>query len=242
MSDLHPDAKALFDQARDSVEPSDEHVERMRAALFAQIGVAAATATVASSAKAGASAFGAGHAVGALAIVGVVGAMAVMGGRSMTARNASKEAMPILPAVTAIRAPEPANDPAPSAPSADPETEPALRAAASANKPTIAAPQRSSEPARDDTLGAEIELMHKAQVASREGQPAKALALLDRHAALYPRGVLAQERAATRVVVLCALGRTTEARAAAAQFERAAPKSPLLARVKASCAGGPDAR
>jgi RNA polymerase sigma-70 factor (ECF subfamily) len=70
----------------------------------------------------------------------------------------------------------------------------------------------------------------------KRGDAAHALDLLNRHAALYPAGALVEEREAERVVVLCALGETQRARAAAAVFLRDRPRSPLAARVRGSCA------
>jgi RNA polymerase sigma-70 factor (ECF subfamily) len=61
--------------------------------------------------------------------------------------------------------------------------------------------------------------------------------LLDKHARSFPNGILAEERAAERVLALCALDRMADARAAASAFLRAHPHSPLAARVKSSCAG-----
>ncbi len=93
------------------------------------------------------------------------------------------------------------------------------------------------EPAGPATVAAEAELLRQADGAVKAGQPARALALLDEHAARFPNGILIEEREAERIVVLCALGRTDEARAAASQFLRARPHSPLGRRVRESCGG-----
>jgi len=86
------------------------------------------------------------------------------------------------------------------------------------------------------TLSAETELLLAAQRELSAGQPERALALLAEHDRRHPRGVLAQERAASRVLALCAAGRTAEARAEAEAFVREAPGSPLVPRVRRSCA------
>ncbi|HEY7376427.1 MAG TPA: hypothetical protein VIF57_29985 [Polyangia bacterium] len=83
------------------------------------------------------------------------------------------------------------------------------------------------------TLADEARLVHEGVAALRTGEPGRALTLFDAHAALYPRGALAEERAAERVFALVDLGRAAEARAAAAEFLRAHPASPLAARVRA---------
>jgi len=85
-------------------------------------------------------------------------------------------------------------------------------------------------------LAAETRLLAQAQSQLSDGAAARALALLDQHRATFPRGELVPEREAARVLALCALGRTAEAKAAQARFERAYSSSPLLARVRAGCA------
>ena len=83
------------------------------------------------------------------------------------------------------------------------------------------------------TLADEARLVHEGVAALRAGEASRALTLFDAHAALYPRGALAEERAAERVLALADLGRAAEARAAADEFLRAHPASPLAARVRA---------
>jgi len=106
--------------------------------------------------------------------------------------------------------------------------------------PSSKSPAESPEVA-DDSLAHEISLLRAARAALEGGDPEEALALLHRHARLWPHGVLAEERLATRVLALCALGRLAEARITAHQLESVAPHSPHLARVHASCAGDPPA-
>ncbi len=93
-------------------------------------------------------------------------------------------------------------------------------------------------PAGPTTLDAEADLLRRADAARKSGDAAGALALLELHRARYPNGILVEEREAERIVVLCALGRTDEAHAAAARFLRDHPRSPQAARVRASCGGG----
>jgi hypothetical protein len=97
-------------------------------------------------------------------------------------------------------------------------------------------PSTSAAPASSlnlPTLADEARLVHEGVAALRAGEPGRALTLFDAHAALYPRGALAEERAAERVFALADLGRAAEARAAAEEFLRAHPASPLAARVRA---------
>jgi hypothetical protein len=105
---------------------------------------------------------------------------------------------------------------------------------------STSAPALPSQPAPGGpaSVQAEAELLRQADLARKAGDAPRALALLDEHSARFPGGVLVPEREAERVVVLCALGRTEEARAAASAFLRQWPRSPLTSRVRASCGGG----
>jgi hypothetical protein len=100
-----------------------------------------------------------------------------------------------------------------------------------------ASPPAKAPEVSDDSLAQEISLLRAARTALEGGDPEGALALLVRHARLWPNGVLAEERLATRVLALCALKRFSEARTTAHQLESMAPHSPHLTRVRASCAG-----
>lgn len=92
-------------------------------------------------------------------------------------------------------------------------------------------------PAGPDTVEAEAALLRKADAARKAGHAARALVLLDQHRARFPEGVLSEECEAERVVVLCALGRTNEARTTARRFLHSYPHSPLAVRIRASCGG-----
>jgi RNA polymerase sigma-70 factor (ECF subfamily) len=102
---------------------------------------------------------------------------------------------------------------------------------------TMDPPVPTPEPAGPDTVAAEAELLRRADAARKAGDASLALNLLDEHRARFPTGILVQEREAERVVVLCALGRSGDARAAAAAFLRDWPHSPLAGRVRSSCGG-----
>jgi hypothetical protein len=112
--------------------------------------------------------------------------------------------------------------------------------ARSASKPAQpVAPQdaRANEPRPDgeDPLVQELNVLHAALAALDQGAAAQAVALLDQHDLRYPHGPLRQERLATRVLALCALGRAPEARATASQLLQLAPRVPYLARLRRSC-------
>jgi hypothetical protein len=99
-------------------------------------------------------------------------------------------------------------------------------------------PARLRAPVAPSSLAAEVEVMHEVESSLRAGKPADALALLD-----APQGnerFMGEERAAARVVTLCQLGRVESARAEAARFLHDRPRSPLAARVRATCAKPPE--
>lgn len=158
---------------------------------------------------------------------------------------------PVADVAATVAAPVPAREPAPSMLSLPPHTaRPLARVALAKAKAVPVAATRPAPPADRPAPGAaaaaekvkplaarpavddEVKLVHDGLVARRAGQPARALELLDRHASLYPHGVLAEERDAERALALADLGRVAEARAAIEAFLRAHPGSPLAARLR----------
>jgi uncharacterized protein HemY len=85
-------------------------------------------------------------------------------------------------------------------------------------------------------LALELAVLRAAQAAIERGDPAQAVERLDHFAAQYALGTLRQERLATRVRALCALGRVPEAAITLEQLARIAPRSPHLLRLRTSCA------
>ena len=81
-----------------------------------------------------------------------------------------------------------------------------------------------------DRLAAELRLLTAARSALRSGDPELALRRLREHGASFPESTLAQERDATEVKALCALGRTDDARTRAAAYAArfGQPDEPLL--------------
>jgi hypothetical protein len=73
----------------------------------------------------------------------------------------------------------------------------------------------------------ELRLLRKARVAVARGDFATALSPLAEHARRFKNGRLAEEREALRVKALAGLGRTEEARRAAAAFRARFPRSVL---------------
>ncbi len=106
---------------------------------------------------------------------------------------------------------------------------------ASASAPARAssdAPGRA--PGKDVDLAAERAVLEVARNAVGRGQGAAALAALERHAAEFPRGRLAEEREALWIQALQIAGRSAEARARAERFRARFPKSFLRPAVDAT--------
>jgi hypothetical protein len=87
-----------------------------------------------------------------------------------------------------------------------------------------------------ETLAEETRLLRDADQALRAGNAARALGLLDEHAAQFPRGVLAPERSAERLIARCKLG---QAGAKVAQaYLSAHANSAFAARIRDACSLG----
>jgi hypothetical protein len=109
--------------------------------------------------------------------------------------------------------------------------------------PSVSAPSATTSaaapaPAASDSLSAERALLDPARIALGKGDGANALAAVDRHAAKYPTGKLAEEREAIAVQALVRLGRKDEARARGARFLSRYPQSVLSPAVEAALDAG----
>jgi RNA polymerase sigma-70 factor (ECF subfamily) len=85
----------------------------------------------------------------------------------------------------------------------------------------------------NSTLAEETRLLREADRALRAGNAEAALAFVDEHAARFPDGILAPERAAERLIALCQSGKADAA--AAGRFLSGRAGSPLAARVRQAC-------
>jgi len=82
----------------------------------------------------------------------------------------------------------------------------------------------------------ELKLLSAAQAALRDADGQRAIDLLDQHAKSCPSATFWEERSAARVLALCLLHRKAQALGEAEQLVSRAPRSPLLARLRSSCA------
>jgi hypothetical protein len=220
MSELGPDIQALLDAARDAHDPTAADRARVKQGLVNQLGAGAFATQV----PMGPSArpwlrFGAGAAAVGLAIVA---------GLMLRPATPSANPPPPAPQVTSVT---PLS--APQTPVVlDPPSVPveSLHAV-----PVQAQPVAKLAPSEESTLEKELLLLRDAKSALDRGDSAKALSVLDQHEKTYPDGVLAEERGATRVLALCAAGRTQDAKLSARDFLAKYPRSPSAVRVRASC-------
>jgi len=218
-SPVSPEVRALLDQER--VLPPVSASQRARATARARAALASpAAATVASSGAASRPRWAA-AAAAALVISAAVGAAAYeIHFRSPPA--------PVTRPV-AVSPPAAVSAPAVSAPTvAIPEPSPTPL-------PTIAASGSSSA----DAARAELHLMRQARAAVARGDFAAALSPIAEHARRFKNGRLVEEREALRVKALGGLGRTSEARRAAAAFRARFPRSVLLPAVSQMPASAP---
>ena len=144
--------------------------------------------------------------------------------------SAADVATTSAPAVGSANAPSVAGNSRAAANSAVNGSSPNVGSTSGTNAAPLAAPRSSS-------LEEETALLRAAHEALDGGDPARALSLLDQHAARFPASALEPERSAERVFAFCAEGKIADAQAAATSFIAAHPSGPLAARVGASCGG-----
>lgn len=209
MTDLSPDARALLASLAVSHEPPPDAAARVRAHVAAQGPVAPTV----------------GPRPWWLAAVGV-GVVAVLAAWWSTRAPAPVPVAPAPRAVPAlVAAPAPVVQVAP----------PVAATVPVAVVPAVVAPRPARVVERDD-LAAELRLIQQAQTALAGSDTAGAQAALRSHARAFPHGHLVEEREALGVQVLCASGRTEEARRAGAAFVARHPGSPQVGRVRRTCA------
>lgn len=210
-------SKKILGPLADAYEPTDADAER----VLAKITGALAPPPPPAPPRTGG--FGK-YVVGGVAAIALVTAFALR--RPAEATSPPSPTMQPAPVVTAAQVPVEA---------------PALPAISVDSLPTVAAPAPKPAPSAspDDTLAREARLLAEARRATASGDNTRALTLLDEHARTFPNGFLASDRAAEHIVVLCSLGRKSEATAEAQTFLAGRAPSPLTRRVSQSCAGEP---
>jgi len=241
MTTLNRRAKELIAEVGDSDGPTAAEKADLRAAVLARVGATAVTGAAAGGAAktlsanaakvSAAAAWSKGLVVLGIVAVAGVGYLGVSG-----VPRAKRGSDPV------VAAPGPANGPAaapsPAVPARPPEVAPDPVTPAVASKVAVVASSRPlpvARPGADPDVEAETAGLASVLSTLRDRGAADALAGLDRENARFPHGALTEERAATRIDLLCALGQKSDARAAGARFLREHPRSLLSARVSASC-------
>jgi hypothetical protein len=244
----------LFGRARLEASPREEERRRVRAALTRKLGALAAASVGVAATKAAAGATEVG--LSALAVVkaaAVVVAITAVGFVAFPARRgASPSSRPtsessIARAAPAAReqeaAPVASTSSAPTEASR-PETLPPREAApgrpapaplSTTPKPRVSPP--TPEPAvvaRDDAQE-EVELVRQMQIALRDGDAARVLALVSEDERRFPSSPWVPERDGARTLALCGGAPPSEARAMGRAFLDGHPLSPLAARVQSAC-------
>lgn len=247
MTKLSPDARDLIEAARAGAAPPPGARRRVHAGVLARVGAGAAVASAATLGSGGSAvaktALSAGLLVKLAAGVGVAGViLAGAIGVGVAVSDRIGEGAP----AAAIQAPAAGVTPASGGTApvveapAPPATPPATAAPAASPAPCALRPRSpATPPLAASSLEAETALLEKAQAELRAGHPDAALAALDENDGEIKHGVLGEERRAERILALCAAGRTAEAKAEAARFLQASPRSPMAARVRSSCAATP---
>jgi hypothetical protein len=237
MSDLDPELERLFRAARSEEDPTDDDRRAVRRSLATRVATAAAAGAAATLATRSAAAAG-GAALGKATLLGSfaagLGAGAVVG-----------VAVTVAVVTTGSEKPsEHLNSVSVTAPSHAPSAAPMPRAAAeptpeplpSASALVEQTPPRPGEiPSVTPLLQAETRALADVQRALRDGQADEALRLLAEQERRFALGALHEERAASRVIALCAAGRVAEGRRARDRFLSSYPNSPAADRVRASC-------
>jgi hypothetical protein len=217
--DLSPETEEVLRRARTGERMPSTHKRRLKGAVLARIAFAS-TATLAAG-QVTVSAMGlAAKAVVGIALMGSIGA-----GSYLALRSSRYDALAPTPrvadAIPAVFAPVAPLNVVP-VPVPPPPTSRARRPI-----------ERRVAAAEPSTLAQETTLLRDADRALRAGDTTAALSLLDEHAARFPRGALAPERSAERLIVFCQVG-AADSRAVA-RFLAAYPGSPVAARVKRAC-------
>lgn len=210
-----PEVRALLDQER--MLPPVSASQRARATARARAALASPVVATAAASGAAPRNRWVAAAAAALVISAAVGAAAFELHSRLASAPVARRAVVSGPAVVAVSAP----------PAAAPELAPVPA-------PPVSAPASPADAAR-----AELRLLRQARVAVARGDFAAALPPIAEHTRRFKNGRLIEEREALRVKALGGLGRTGEARRAAAAFRARFPRSVLLPAVSQMPASGP---
>jgi hypothetical protein len=156
------------------------------------------------------------------------------------AANGSSRDRDVPPALSADpfkRTPDPSTEPAQTPLPGDPSGTSATAKGATSGAAARPAASGEAAPAAEpvDSLTEENKLLAAAHAELSRGNAGAALAILDEHAARFPRGTLAPERRATRAMALCKAGRTEEGRRELVALYGGDSKSPMAQKIDRAC-------
>lgn len=261
MNDLSPETNRLLGLARDAGGLSGARRSHIKAGVFTHLVAAGLVTQVGLGAGGTGASAGAGAttaAVGKIAwfsssLAKVVSALALLSAAGSGAYVMTHPQRALTPGVVVSRAG--ASAPSPSgasasavaaAPAAFERPAPGLSAAplrgvadkVAGNGPrsgsaAVAATAAPSGGVNAETLAEETRLLRDADHSLRAGNPARALRLLDEHSARFPRGVLAPERSAERLIARCQLGQLDTK--AAQSYLSVHANSAFTARISDAC-------
>lgn len=233
MTGMSSEANQLVNAGRQAFSPTDADRARLMAALTGTATVSLGVAIGAGAQRSLSGLFSVAHVARLLVVaLPVVGAGAFWLHSKSLAAGAVQVAAPMPVRAAAATGTPVVAEPPPQV-EAQPEqpSEPSVPLAAERSAPaSVAEPSKPGNEIRQ-----EVALLSKAQAALSRGRPQEALEALAEHAQRFPRGVLTEERAATRVRTLCALGRTREAAVELKRIENLNPTSAYLTRARESC-------
>jgi hypothetical protein len=220
---LSSETEEILRRARQGERMPTTHKRRLKGAVLARIAFAS-TATLAAG-QATVSAMGVGFAAKAVVGIALVGSLGA--GITLALRPARPHVEMAVPRFVSTLPPAVIEPPAPS-----PVAPPVIV------KAPIAHARRSAlRPVAVSTLADETALLRDADRALRAGDTSTAMERLDEHATRFPKGTLAPERSAERLIVLCEVGAADQR--AISEFLAERSSSPLAARVRRACAPKP---
>jgi hypothetical protein len=260
MSEVTPEARAIIEAASGGDAPSQTDRQRVLRAVLIRVGAGVAAGTMAASVGTGAAAAGASHSSAgamstlwtttagkAITVVSLIAVVTggVLGVRAWSSRSVTQFAAAVSPptagspaviaeAAAAASSQQLARS-APTEPSAAPirvEELPVANPAPSC---------RAGQPGCRSSLDEEVAALRRAHEALRDGNPQQAMAMLRDASVSADDSLLAEERTALRVLALCRVGRSPQARAEAERFLARWPHSPQAPHLRAACLEPPGA-
>ena len=239
MNKAYSDLNALYRQAQRQEAPSRADRRAVRAALLSAGTASVAVQATAATGKLIAAIPGATKLFTLTQIVGLASLGVALGTSTAVIGTAFKSkpavtvtSKPAASSVHAIPAPR-AQSQTSSEPTREPDAVPTSSPRVSAH--ALPAPSQSQPVSAASSLIEESRGLAEVQSALGAGEDDRALQLLVAQDRTFANGSLGQERAAARVIALCAAGRIAEGQVAKSRFLSQYPQSPLVKRVSGAC-------